>query len=164
MAPIKSFQVRTNYAPWLSQATKDLMSERDRLQQRAAQSGCSEDWKLYKTLRNKITSRLVAEERNWQRSRISECGKNPSKVWKNVKDIINWKTSGAPNQLFHNGTLHTKPAEVAECQNQFFLNKVQLIRDAMPDPISDPLSKLNQLMIETVLSLSTQFTLMKYLS
>ena len=28
MAPMRTVQVRTNYAPWLSQETKDLMSER----------------------------------------------------------------------------------------------------------------------------------------
>ena len=154
MAPMRTVQVRTNYAPWLSQATKDLMSERDKLQERAAQSKDSEDWKKFKSLRNKINSRLGSEERSWQRSRISECGENPSKVWKNVKDIINWKTSGAPNQLFHNGVLHNKPAEVADCQNHFFINKVQLIRDEMPAPISDPLSKLRELMASRKCSFS----------
>ena len=64
MAPMKTVQVRTNYAPWLSQATKDLMSERDMLQERAAQSKNSEDWKQFKSLRNKINSRLKSEERS----------------------------------------------------------------------------------------------------
>ena len=129
MAPMRTVQIRTNYAPWLSQETKDLMSNRDDLQSRAAQSNNAEDWKCYKALRNKISSRLKSEERNWQRHRISECGQNSAKVWKNVKDIINWKSSGAPTQLFSNGTLFNKPREVADCQNQFFVDKVRLIRE-----------------------------------
>ena len=122
------------------------MAERDRLQGVAAQSRDSEKWRQYKALRNRINSRLVFEERTWQRSRIMECGQNPAKVWNNVKNIINWKSSGAPSHLFHEGILHTKPVEVAKCQNLFFLNKVQHIREAMPPPISDPLAKLDQLM------------------
>ena len=146
MAPIRTVQVRTNYAPWLSQETKELMSERDTLQSRAAKSKSAEDWKKYKVLRNRINSRLKSEERNWQRIRISECGQNSAKVWKNVKDIINWKSSGAPIQLFNNGVLHNKPSEVADCQNQLFIDKVRLIRENMPAPVSDPLNKLRLLM------------------
>ena len=35
MAPVKVFQVRTNYAPWFSTATKDLMKEQDLAQKKA---------------------------------------------------------------------------------------------------------------------------------
>ena len=122
------------------------MAERDSIQGVAALSRDPEKWKQYKSLRNKINSRLVFEERNWQRSKITECGQNPAKVWNNVKNIINWRSSGAPDRLFHQGTLHTKSVEVAKCQNQFFLNKVKLIRESMPPPISDPLAKLDHLM------------------
>ena len=54
MAPIRTVQVRTNYFPWLSQETKNMMSERDSLQSRAAKTKSAEDWKRFKTLRNKI--------------------------------------------------------------------------------------------------------------
>ena len=40
----------------------------------------------------------------------------------------------------------SKPSEVADCQNQFFVNKVQSIRDNLPTQVSDPLSKLRYLM------------------
>ena len=91
MAPMRTVQIRTNYSPWLSQETKDLMSERNSLHSRAAQSRDKEDWRKYKVIRNKINSRLKYEERSWQRLRITECGQNSAKVWKNVKDIINLK-------------------------------------------------------------------------
>ena len=74
MAPIKTVQVRTNYAPWLSEETRNLMSERNSLHSRAAQTKSVEDWRKYKALRNKINSRLKSEERKWQRLKVSECG------------------------------------------------------------------------------------------
>ena len=52
MAPIKTFQVRSKYAPWLSNETKSKMKERDQAQKMAAESKSPEYWKKYKHLRN----------------------------------------------------------------------------------------------------------------
>ena len=54
MAPIKTFQVYKKYASWLSTETKNLMLERDQAQKNAANSKLDDDWKQYKSLRNKI--------------------------------------------------------------------------------------------------------------
>ena len=88
MAPMKTVQIRTNYNPWLSQLTKDLMEERDRLQKLAVETQDQEDWKRYKMLRNKINNRLKSEEKDWQRKKIAECGQDSAKIWKNMKDIL----------------------------------------------------------------------------
>ena len=50
LAPMKTFQTRTKYAPWLSASTKQLMKERDQAQRRAAATKSDEDWKLSKNL------------------------------------------------------------------------------------------------------------------
>ena len=64
-APIKNFQVRTNYAPWLTQETKDLMAERDKVQGLAAQTRDPEKWRQYKSLRNRINSRLISYDQKY---------------------------------------------------------------------------------------------------
>ena len=56
MAPMKTVQIRTNYIPWLSQLTKDLMQERDRLQKLAVETKNQDDWRNYKNLRNRQTT------------------------------------------------------------------------------------------------------------
>ena len=81
----------------------------------------------------------VAKEKHWQKQKPDECGENPTKIWKNVKGIVNWISSGSPNQLFFRGQLLSKPQELAEAQNDYFLEKIQLIRDNLPPLISDPL-------------------------
>ena len=56
MAAMKTFQVRTNYAPWLCKDTLDLMKARDEVQNLASET------KLrvrYKQLRNKVNNRLI---------------------------------------------------------------------------------------------------------
>ena len=48
MAPIRTFQVRTKYVPWMSQKTKDIIKERDKAQKKAASGKDADDWRKYK--------------------------------------------------------------------------------------------------------------------
>ena len=73
MAPIRTIQVRKKFAPWLSQATVDMMKEIDQLQKEAAQSQNRELWKKFKCLQNKVNNRLKYEEKSWQKSKLVEC-------------------------------------------------------------------------------------------
>ena len=146
MAPMRTIQVRKKYASWLSSTTLNLMKERDRLQKVASESNKKEDWKYYKVARNKINNRLKFEETSWKRKKLSECGEDSSRVWKSVKGVLNYKSSGSPSQLFHNGSFVEKPQEVAEAQNEYFLDKIRKIRNEMPPPVTDPLSVLRSIL------------------
>ena len=147
LAPMKTYQVRTRYAPWLSKCTVALMKERDAQQKKASETDSREDWQKFKTLRNTINNRLKFEETNWQKSKLEQCGEDSAKIWKHIKGILNWKTSGSPNQLFYQGRLISKPIELAEAQNEYFIEKINLIRQNLPQPPTDPLSTLRSLMV-----------------
>ena len=123
-----------------------MMKQRDELQKIAAESKNTEDWKKFKCLRNKINNRLRFEEINWQKVKLDECGNSSKKVWKNVKGILNWKTSGSPSQLFYKGSLIQKPQELATAQNEFFIDKIDQILANLPPPVSDPLYYLKNMM------------------
>ena len=146
MAPVKTFQVRTKFVPWLSKDTVELMKERDRLHKIAAETNDKDDWKEFKMARNKINNKLKYEESKWQKFRLEQCGLHSAKVWKNVKGILNWQSSGSPSKLFYKGKLRTKAQDVADSQNEFFIEKVNSIRSNLSDPTGDPLSKLKALM------------------
>ena len=146
MAPMKTFQVRCNYAPWLSKETVRLMKVRDELQKLASETKDRDDWARFKHMRNTINNRLKYEESHWQKLRLDECGNNPGKVWKNVKGILNWQSSGSPNKLFYKGSLRTKSQDIADSQNEYFIEKVAQIRSDLPPSPADPLSLLKSLM------------------
>ena len=55
MAPVKKFQVRTKYAAWVSDSTKEKIKERDAAQLKAATTQLNEDWNKYKMLRNDLS-------------------------------------------------------------------------------------------------------------
>ena len=146
MAPLKTIQIRTNYNPWISDSTKDLIKQRDALHQMAILSGQAEDWNNYKIIRNRVVSRQKSEGKSGQKIKLSECGQNSAKIWQNVKNILNWSTEASPSKLFYEGNMYTKSEEVASVQNKFFLEKVRKIKSNLPMPTIDPLSKLKSLM------------------
>ena len=52
MAPVKTIQVRSSFAAWLSDGTKQLLKERNDAQKLASHSKEIDDWRFYKSLRN----------------------------------------------------------------------------------------------------------------
>ena len=156
MAPMKTFQVRNSYAPWLSEETVKLMKVRDELHKLASETRDRDDWTRFKQMRNRINNRLKYEESYWQKLRLDECGSNSAKVWKNVKGILNWQSSGSPSKLFYKGSLRTKAQDIADSQNEYFIEKVSQIRANLPEPVADPLSKLKSLMSDRQCSFMLQ--------
>ena len=130
------------------------MKVRDELQKIASETKCRDDWVRYKNMRNRVNNRQKFEETKWQKIRLEECGENSGKVWKNVKGILNWTSSGSPSQLFYRGTLKTKAQDIADAQNDYFINKIQNIRENLLPPLSDPLAKLTSLMANRQCSFS----------
>ena len=146
MAPIKLFQVRTNYAPWLTANTKTLMQQRDSAQKKANETNLDDDWRAYKGLRNRINNILKTEKKTWQSEKLKEAAGDVSKTWNSVKSWLGWSTGGPPTQLFENGLLLNKPSCLARCMNEFFINKVLNLRANLPPSNMNPLELLRNLM------------------
>ena len=95
MAPIRKIQVRTKYAPWLSEETKLLKAEREAAQERAAESDIPEDWRLYRTLRNQVTGKCREDKKKWEENKLDPKENSSTDVWKTVKGWLGWGTAGA---------------------------------------------------------------------
>ena len=146
MAPLRTIQVRTKYAPWLSDSTKQLLKIRDEAHKLASETKSLEDYRQYKALRNRATATMRQEKKSWERRKLSSNQQDPSKLWKNVKTWLSWNNSGPPNRLFHQGRLVSSPAGIAGAMNSFFLGKVAGLREGIPDSTADPLLKLREAM------------------
>ena len=142
MAPVRTIQVRTKYAPWLSDSTKALLKERNSAQEIAAQTKNQDDWRLFKSIRNRATARMRQEKKVWEQGKLDSGKNDPSTLWKNVKTWLNWNNSGPPSQLFHQGQLINSPSGLSGTMNSFFINKVRNLRTGIPANNSDPLATL----------------------
>jgi hypothetical protein len=121
----------------LTDETEELMQIRDDWKSVAvslAKDGkdATEAWKEYKKIRNQVNNRRKFEERAFKAEKVTESLDSPSNTWKTAKSFMDWEsTSGPPNQLCINGLLVTKAAQIAAEMNNFFLQKVRLIREAI---------------------------------
>ena len=154
MAPIRSFQVRTKYAPWLSQNTKDLIKERDHAQEKASHTKDVDDWRQYKRLRNKTTNILRTEKKHWQANKIAQFGHDSSSIWKNVKNWLGWSKGGPPTKLIKDGNIFTKPRDLVKIMNNFFVDKVRLLRSSLPQNVGNPLTLVRRFMGKRICTLS----------
>ena len=146
LAPIKTFQTRSNYAPWLSDETKNIQKERNEAQEKAAQSNDPEDWRLYRSLRNQATAKGRSDHKKWEEDKLDPNQNTSTDTWKTVKGWLGWGNSGPPTQLFYKGRMVTKPAGLACSMNGFFIDKVKGLRDNIPLVNSDPLKKVKEAM------------------
>ena len=67
-------------------------------------------------------------------------------MWKSVKGIVGWESSGPQTKLFHEGKSINSPSGLASTMNKFFINKVKGFRSAIPQKDADPLANLRESM------------------
>ena len=84
MAPMKIFQTRRKYVPWLSEDTRASMKKRDDLHSLAKTSKTDLDWENYKRSRNQVTGILKKEKEAWQKKTLENCNNDSGKLWKNI--------------------------------------------------------------------------------
>ena len=146
MAPIKSIQVRTKYAPWMSESTKQKLKERNKAQKVAVKTKDANDWARYKAIRNSVNTILKNERRKWQQKKLEDLGNDSSSVWKNVKNWLGWTKGGPPTKLIENGNLCSKPKDLARIMNEFFISKVKKLESELPPSDGDSLNLIKNIM------------------
>ena len=142
MAPVKKFQTTRKYCPWLTKEIKDLIKQRNEAQKEMSENKTAENIEKYKNLRNKVTTNLKKGKVLWQKQKLENSSNESGKLWKNILGWLNWVSSASPNKLHHEGKIVTSPAKFAEIMNNFFVSKIEKIRQNIPAPIEEPLKTL----------------------
>ena len=146
MAPIKRFQTRTKYAPWLSNRTKNLMAEREAAQNKASQTDSLEDWRIFRSLRNQVTSKCREDKRKWEESKLDPEENSCTDIWSTVRGWLGWGGAGTPSQLFWEGKLVSSPRGLSTAMNMFFIDKIKTLRSSIPEKTADPLLRMKEAM------------------
>ena len=106
-----------------------------------------DDWRIFRSLRNRTTAKVRKDKKNWEKERFSQDKDSSSDIWKAVKGWLGWSTAGPPTQLFCEGRIVTRPAGLASSMNRFFINKVKDLRGKIPVANIDPLKYLKEAMV-----------------
>ena len=90
--PCKEVTIRPNDKPWYDSEIRTASRKRDRLRNKAAKSGTTQDWQTYKKIRNKVNNlKNHAKKKfysNIESTIIEAKNTNPKQYWKLVKYFI----------------------------------------------------------------------------
>ena len=87
-APLKTFQVRNKYVPWISKETHEAIDNRDKLKLEALAENDLNKFNEYKVLRNKIKTQLPVDEKECYRTKFYNKEQSVGSTWNSVNDYL----------------------------------------------------------------------------
>ena len=123
MAPIKLRNIKTNKKKgWnLSSEVRLLMKERDELKIRAKITNNTEDWDVWKRVKNRVNRIVRKEKGNMKENEIKEISNDSTakSLWNYIKRKACWSSSLAPTILRVGETEYTSsPVKMYQTQSQ----------------------------------------------
>ena len=97
-APVKVFQIRKHYVPYISEETKLLMEERDALKEEATEHVDKVLLDEFKAKRNKIKENAKEDQVVYNEKEFDDT-KSSSNVWKSAYKFLGQTSNKAPTQL-----------------------------------------------------------------
>ena len=143
-APLKVIQNRNNYVPYISSDLKKEMDERDKLKEEAALTGDQATYSAYKAKRNEVRSKQRVAESEYFGGKFESENMTTSEMWKSAYQLMGTSRSSFPSQMLFGQNLLSKPIDIANAMNDFFLKKISKLKVDMGSTDDDPLLELEQ--------------------
>lgn len=121
-APFITKRVRGKPFNWITPEVRKIMIDRDRLLKKARKTKRTNDWNLYRSLRNKCNNKIKSAKSTFQRNLLHEHAGNPSKFWNCVKKIFPYKAKTVTNENSRQST------NLATVFSEYFQNAVSLLK------------------------------------
>ena len=129
-APVTVKRVKGKPCQWLTSDLKKLMSDRDRVLEKARKSDKDKDWNNYKKLRNSCNNQTRAAKRKYHRNILNEHARSPKGFWKCIKSIFPTKSaSSAEGNNNINQTFVNKCSEYYQNAVSTLNRKAMLLKD-----------------------------------
>lgn len=130
-APLRKFTAKRKSAPWFDDELKTSMTQRDNFKALAVQTKDPVDWVNYKTSRNRVTKLNRLKKKTYFENKLLEHKNNGRKLWATCNSILGRHKPNSPSCIEEKGVYLTKPSEVANYFNNFFIDKVSGLRSKM---------------------------------
>ena len=142
-APCKVIQSRSNYVPYLSSDTKQLMKYRDAIKEEATKQADPDLFKNFKRLRNKVRQNIILDRLSYYQNQFQDQSFSVKQSWNLGYSLIGKQGSKGPSKIVFHDSLLTKPVDVAMAFNQLFVDKViKLRRQTETEAKIDPILRL----------------------
>ena len=130
------------------------MKERDKALEKYKSTKDLQDWSHFKNLRNSVTSKIIKERNNWDKTKLDSSLNSNFDMWKTLESKLGWGTNGPSSKIIHKGTIITSPLRVAQTINEFFIIKVKNLQSSIAPENIDPCYKLREIMKDRKCSFS----------
>ena len=158
-APLRNYQVRNNYSPWLSKETKAMIEARDILKKEAIEESDAEKMRNYKKLRNSIKNTLQSEELNYYQNKFYQENPSIASLWSSANDYLNTSKrshSNTPSVIISKNRAYTTPRDIANILNDTFIEKVkQICNQTVNLPSINPTTRLQNWLSSRTNTIST---------
>jgi hypothetical protein len=81
-------RLKKKHCPWVTHDIVRLMHKRDHAHKKAVRSKNSADWDEYRVLRNRVTTEINNEKKNYFQTRFNQSNDDPKKLWKTINDVL----------------------------------------------------------------------------
>ena len=98
----------------------------------------------YKRKRNEVRSKQKVAEFDYYGSKFENKDMTSSEMWKSAYQLMGSSRSSFPSQMLFGQKLLSKPIDIANAMNDFFLKKISKIKGTIEDNEADPLGELEQ--------------------
>ena len=146
MAPLRRNQPRRRNSGWISKATRDKMTRRDMIRDKAVLTNLPEDWTNYKEIKNQV-NRDVKRDKKEHNEEIYEKimeKKDAKMLYRACKNKLGWTHGGTPESFLLDGKPTRNPREMAQAQMNAWENKVTRLMSNIPTRTEDPLNILDK--------------------
>ena len=146
-ATVKVFQMRTNYSPFISGQTKELIKARNSWKKVAVNHGYKSAEKIAKELGSEIKKAIIVDNTVYFNKDFRE-GFDRSNAWKTEKILLGINSNFSPTSVkIKNATggfqQVTDPKTLAELFNEYFQKIVKVLRKKTEQqPVIFPASRL----------------------
>ena len=146
-APMLNLQMRTRYNKWISPSTKDEMKSRDVAKEKARISQLPQDWMDYRVKRNKCTSLQKRDKSKFLKDTFTrlETERDTAAIHATARDILGSRKAGPPTAFIIEGRIIRKQVDLANAQQDYYVEKIANIRSARPRVRNNPYKYLERL-------------------
>ena len=146
-ATFKVVQVRTTYHNWITNTTKVEMALRDAARIQARVTDSEENWQEYRIRRNNCTKLQRADKQKYLNEVYEgiEREDDSAKLFSTTKKLLGWNQPGGPTCLKVNGNTLRRQKDIADCQMNYYVGKIEKIRLSLPQVNIDPLYLLKRM-------------------
>ena len=124
-APVKKRSIRSVRSPW--NELKECMEQRDNAKKMAIRSMN----RIAKFIINYATKLNIKKKKTHHEKVFNNIKHDSKKLWNTLNNIMGRKSRSIPSFLESEGLIITRPSDVAEHINNYFVNKVKKLRDKM---------------------------------